>query len=616
MIQQQKATCCGDVIQAVVYILLMLGGGGVPAAKAQDLQVRATASTDTIGPEDQFQLTILVSGRDSGDAELPRLRFPDFQIVSGPNTSTQFQWVNGVSSSTKSFDYILLPRNEGDFTIDPIEVMVRGKNYRATPVHIRVTAGGPRRRAPAPAQRSDPFAEDPGSEQLTSADVFVEAELDHPWVYAGQQVNLAYRLFTRVGVSGLQLQNSPPLNGFWVEDLEVQPDPAGTRVTVNGREYLEYVVKKQALFPTATGRLSIAPSTFAISVNAPGNWFGFFTRSESVYRKSKPVTLEVRPLPVEGKPAGFGNAVGSFNLTASVDKARAVTGEAVSLRVRLEGRGNLKMIPDITLPPLTDFTVYSSKRADNVRPFEGGVIGGDKTWDYVIVPKAPGNQAIPPLSFSYFDAQRQRYETITTSVLSLTVVRGADVTAAVGTTLSGFLKQDLKRQGTDINFIKLSAGRLGSEGMPLYRSVWFYVAAAMPILFNLGVLLYRRERFRQSVNPMLARSRKARRLACQRLKDALQAGRREPRRFYDEAAEALSGYLSDRFNLPGISVTADTLERALAERAVPQQAIRETIACLQECDFGRFVSASPSGEKMQKIAENIRRVVDSLERAS
>ncbi len=587
-------------------------------ARAQDVQVRATASTDTIGLQEQFQLTITISGTDSGEAELPRVRFPDFQVVSGPNVSTQFEWINGRSSSSKSVSYVLIPRKEGTFTIEPVAVTVRGKTVSTEPVRIRVVTGatGATGQQPSPprSQPLDPFGLDrkPSGTRVASTDVFVAAEMDRSSAYPGQQVTLSYHLYTRVGVSGLQLQESPPLNGFWVEDLQVESNPPGNRKTVDGAEYLEYLVKKQALFPTTTGRIGLPPATFAISVKTPGDFFGFFSGNETVYRKSKEIFLEVKPLP-QDRPQGYGNAVGAFNLTSSLDKTNAATGEAVSLRIKLEGRGNLKMIPDIALPPLPEFTVFSAKRVENVRPFESDVIGGDKTWEYVIVPKAPGQQSIPAMSFSYFDPLKDKYETLTTPPLALNVVRGADSAASA---LSGVVKQDLTRQGADINFIKLSAGDLRPRQKPLYESVWFFVIAGIPVASNIAVLLYQRERSKQSFAPALTRSRKARRLALARLKQALRAGRREPKLFYDQAAVAFSGYLADRFRLPEIAVTGDTLEKRLSEKFVPLETIHETISCLQECDFGRFVSASTSAEKLRALAGRMTKTIDLLERAN
>jgi len=583
------------------------------AGWAQDVRVRATVSSDVVEVQDQFQFTITISGPDGADAENPRVRLQDFQVVSGPNVSTQFEWINGRTSGSKSISYILLPRREGHFTIEAAEVSVRGKVFRTEPVRVRVTASPNRPPAQSRTPGVDPFGVEPRSSgnRIAPSDVLVTAELDRPWAYPGQQVTLLYHLYTRVGVSGLQLQENPSLNGFWVEDLNVESNPPGNRKSLDGVEYLEYVVKKQALFPTATGRVSVPPATFAISVKSPGDFFGFFSGAETVYRRTREISLEVRPLPAEDRPQGFAGAVGSFNLVSRLDKPKASTGEAISLQVRLEGRGNLKMIPDLALPTLPEFTVFSSKRTENVRPFEEGIIGGDRTWEYVIVPKAPGLQSIPSLSFSYFDPQKGRYEILTTPALSVSVERGAENASSAGG-LSGVVKQDLTRQGADINFIKVSAGNLQPERKPFYLSSWFYLLAAIPLAFNIAVLLYQRERARQ---PSLTRSRKARRLAVTRLKNALKAGKREPRLFYDQAALAFSGYLADKFGVPEIAVTGDSLERMLSEKSIASEAVKETISCLQECDFGRFVSASSSGEKMRSLAGRIDKAIGLLERA-
>ena len=558
-------------------ILLILLGLLLPAVQAQDVQVSAVLSTDTVGVQDQFQLTVTITGNDSAQAQTPRLpRFQGLRVVAGPSLSTQFQWINGRSTSSKSFIYILLPEKEGQFTIDPIEVAVGARIYKTQSLAVRITSAS---RAPAPSTRSlitDPFGtEEPGRRtQPAGDDVFVSAELDRASAYPGQQVTLTYHLYTQVNVSGLQLQENPPLTGFWVENLEVASKPTGTRKVINGKEYLDYVVKKQALFPNTAGRQKIPSSTFAISVKSTGDFFGFFGQTDTVYRKTKEVGLEVKSLPSQDRPTGFNNAVGSFTLAGELNKSDVATGDAVSLRVKLAGRGNLKEIPDIPLPATPDLTIYSSKREDDVRPVAGDQIGGEKVWEYVIIPKVPGDHTIPALSFSYFDPEHERYETVSTSPLLLKVARGSDAGNAIAG-LSGINKQNLTRQGTDINFIKLSGADLEPRRTPIYYSPWFYLLGALPLLFNIGAFLYQRERARQSGDLVLARSRKAKRLALQRLHKAEKAGRLEPRRFYDEAALALAGYLGDRFNLPEIEVTADNLEHTMEEKAIASETVQE-----------------------------------------
>jgi BatD DUF11 like domain len=587
------------------------------AAWAQEPQVTATVDSATVAIDENLQLTIKISGGSIGDDQYPRVqRLRGFRVMGSPSINTQFQWMNGRSSSSKSFIYTLIPEREGPAAIDPIEVPVGHKTYRTQPISIRVTAASAR--AAPPRRRSlDPFGNDdfrsaPHAARL-GEEVFVTAELDRSSAYPGQQVTLSYHLYTMVGVGGIQLQENPPLTGFWVEDLAVDPSPDGSRKAINGKEYVDYVVKKHALFPNTVGVLKISPSTFAVSVKR-GDFFGLFGQAETLYRKTSEVSLEVKPFPARGRPADFANGVGSFTLTSSLDKTEAAVGDAVALRVKLSGRGNLKMIPDLPLPQMPDFTIYSSKLSDNVRAVEENLIGGDKSWEYVIVPKAPGPQTVPPFTFSYFDPKREAYETVTTPPLDLKVIRRSDDGSSI-TGLSGISKQDLTRQGTDINFIKLSANDLETGPAPIYRSLWFYLAAAIPLLFNIGALLYSRERARESENLPLARSRKARRNSLARLKRAEKIAAQEPRRFYDEAAAALSGYLTDKFNLPEIAVTGDSLERSLKEGRVSPETVRETMVCLQECDFGRFVSASSSAQNMRELAGRIRKIIYSLEQA-
>ena len=585
---------------------------------AQDIQVTASVSTNTAGAQDQFQLTVTVSGADFGDIAPPRLpRLRGFQVVAGPSTSTQFQWINGRSSQSKSFIYILLPEREGQYRIDSIEVAVGDKVYRTEPIDVRVTA-----RSPGPATRmpsfQDPFSETaPDTQQgrPTGDEVFVRAELDRLSAYVGQQVTLSYYLYTQVSVTGLQLQENPPLTGFWVEDLQVDGSPTGERKVVNGREYLAYLVKQQALFPNTAGRLSVPSATFAISAKSVGNFLGLFGQTETLYRKTPEATLEVKPLPLQDRPADFTDAVGSFRLASGINRNEVATGEAVTLQVKLAGEGNLKIIPDFKLPPLPDFTVYASKSTENAAPDPRRQVGGERTWEFVLIPKVPGPHTLPALAFSFFDPARSRYETVTTAPLELKVVRGSGEAGGFGAT-EGTGKTELRRQGTDINYIKLSARALGPAPAPPYRKAWFFLIAAAPLVLNAGLLLYRRERSRQSANLSLARSRRAASVALRRLKQAVREGRKEPKRFYDGAAVAFAGYMEDKFDLPGIAVTGDMLERTLSERGVPPDSVGEVKGCLEACDFGRFVSASPLPATMAALAQRIREAIRTLERHS
>ena len=129
----------------------------VSYAWGQDTQVTASVGSDTVGVQDQFRFTITVSGKDSDSAEAPRISdLQNFEIVAGPNVSSQFQWINGRASSSKSFIYILIPEKEGQFTIDSVEVRVGDAVYKTQPLQIRVTSA-PVQSSPQPQRRIRPI---------------------------------------------------------------------------------------------------------------------------------------------------------------------------------------------------------------------------------------------------------------------------------------------------------------------------------------------------------------------------------------------------------------------------------------------------------------------------
>jgi hypothetical protein len=444
--------------------------------------------------------------------------------------------------------------------------------------------------------------------------LFVRAELDRNSAYLGQQVILAYRFYVllenaqvRINIKGIQLQESPPPPGFWVEDLEIEGAAKREPRVIDGREYQTFVARKRALFATTTGKLKIPSNTFAVSAMVDANNSGIFNDDQTLYCRTLETMLDVKPLPTMLRPSDFTNAVGSFfKLTADIDKTQAVSGENVSLRVKLEGCGNLKMIPDIPIPPLSDVTIDLSKRTDKNQPFPECPGGGEKTWEYALVAGTPGRRTIPSLAFSYFNAAQEKYETVTTPPLSINVVPRADGSADVSDA-----QQNSMRRGSDVSYIKRTAGSLKTKERFLYQNPWFYLPAALSLALNAGALFYQRRRSRLADNAII-QSRRAQHAALTRIQNAEKEGRLEPRRYYDGAAAALSAYLCERFHLAEIELTSDSLDRALSGNSARPEIIEEIKACLQECDFGRFVSASNATDKRAALSERIRRTIDAL----
>src|SRR5262249_9287106 len=234
---------------------------------------------------------------------------------------------------------------------------------------------------------------------------------------------LTYRILTQLPITQVEVKEIPSLNGFWVEEIEVPKNPTAANRVVNGKQYAEYVIKKQALFATKEGNLQIPSATFGLVVRTrSGGLFSLGTQ-ESVFRKTDPISVKVAPLPNEGKPATFSGAVGNFKLSSSIDKSTAETGDALNLKITLSGAGNLKTITEFPLPDLPGFKIYSSKSNDQVA-VRNDVLQGSKSWDYVIIPQAPGKERIPDLKFSYFSPSSKQYRDASAAGLEVAILKG------------------------------------------------------------------------------------------------------------------------------------------------------------------------------------------------
>jgi hypothetical protein len=592
---------------------------GVPGW-AQTTAVMETSAT-TLGVNDQLTLSITISGANANSAGQPdSLPLQGFRIVAGPSVSTQFQWINGQSSSSRTYSYFLLPTQQGDFTLGPFRIATGSGELRTNSVQIKVVAGSsappttPRRNTPWPPSALD----EPDTAQTAVADeVFVTTELDRRRAYPGQQINLTYKVYTQLSISGLELKESPVLKGFWVEDIEVPRNPTPVLEEVRGRQYSAFVVKRQALFANAPGKLEIPPSTFALGVRVrsrdPFSFFNFGT-TEPVYRRTQPVDVTISPFPESGKPANFRNLAGRFTLSAKVDKTEVKAGDAIALTVVLGGAGNFNTVGDLDFPAMPELKVFSAKssvKSDR----SGDRIEGAKSWEYVIVPQSPGVQTIPGLTVHFFNPDSERYETAATSPLAIKVGR-ADGVASPGQRIPQLAQRKLTRQGSDINFIKLSGNP--NDQMPgLYGNPFFYLVLLLPVAANIGMLAYQKHAEKLAGDISLQRQRKAARRALEALKAAaieLKSG--SAATFYSSIGTALTHFISDRYSLPEIDLTSDQIQEKLAERKVQENLIHSTTGLLDRLNFARFAPSQFSIEEARALLEETRNIILELDKTA
>jgi BatD DUF11 like domain len=605
------------ILSRVLVLCCVVGLAGSSDSFAQEPGVTAEVSPNPVGVDEQVSLTITAVG---GGAERPQIpKINGLKLVGGPSVSNQFQWINGQSSSSQSFTYILLPEAEGTVKVPAIAVRAGGKTYHTSEISLKVTkeaTGGsqaPRRRSPFSVFDDMGLDEDSPLRDRTPrrAEVLTVAEVDKRAAFVGEQVTLTYKILTQLPITQVEVKEIPSLNGFWVEEIEVPKNPTATNRIMNGKQYAEYIIKKQALFPTKEGALQIPAATFGLVVRTSSGGFFSLGTQESVFRKTEAMTLKVAPLPEAGKPAMFSGAVGNFKLESVIDKSTAETGDALNLKVTLSGSGNLKTITEFPLPDLPGFKIYSSKSNDQV-VVRNDVLQGNKSWDYVVIPQAPGKERIPDLKFFYFSPTTKQYREARAPGLEVAVLKGKGGMAAEATPTT--LQQGIVKRGSDINYIKLASGPLRDRSKRLYQSAWVWVGLLAPLLFNAGMLFYtsHQARVRQDVKGF--RSRRAGRVAEKRLAEAQNCLKNQQySQFHSILESSIGGYLSDKFNLPQIEITTQQIKRFMDERSLNSHLAEEVASLLEECNFARYAPVQLDRSNLEALYQRAKSAIVRIE---
>ncbi len=403
------------------------------AVVAATFEARVNATR--IGLEDQVQLTItLADATPRGEITMPALT--GLEVVAGPSVSTQVSFVNGAISQSRSYVFLLRPTGVGQATIGPASVQLADGERRTEAITIEVVPGSLLPRRPPPVDpfeemfRRDPFEGFFGrrSPSATPAKLFVEAEASRRQVFVGEPVLLSFYLVTQTSVAGLELAEAPSFSGFWVEELPREENPTPAPVTRDGETYQRFAVMRRLLYPTRAGTLFVPSLTFRVAIPRRIGFFADPTGTGVVTRASEPVEITVLPIPAS--EAEYGGAVGTFRLAASVDRREVQLGEAVQLRVAVEGKGNLKWVDRAPQVEVAGAKVYPPKVVDKLRATPAGLVG-ERAWEFVVVPETAGTLVLPALAFPHFDPSARSVRLAESPPIPITV-RPAAAAAASG----------------------------------------------------------------------------------------------------------------------------------------------------------------------------------------
>lgn len=594
----------GSPLAAIVVL-----GLAASALAAEAPVVTQEVDRTEVGTDDVFVLTVRAIDAPAGSS----LQLPDVPTVETLGTS------RGVQSSIRfggggprvqqisTLTVRMRALKAGKLVLPPAELHAASGVYRSSPVTLSVKSGhvadsrpGAGRPRPDPFGGASPFGDDDENpfdvfrrrqQSAGERDLFLRGEVDKREVYQGEQATLSLWIYARVDLSRVDAVTMPKLDGFWTEDLETPKELSGETRTVDGVAYRAYLLRRLALFPVKSGPREIGPVEADITT-------GFLFAGRREHRASQPLTLKVKPLPA-GAPPGFQpSAVGGWALSAELTSARTELGSPVTLRIAVEGRGNVKdlVLPRPGVPPA--LKLYEPTTTDKTSTVRGR-IQGRRTQEFLVLPQQTGTFEIPALEMAYFDPETHRYERSRTAPLTLAVAPGAG--AGPVASLPGRAEEPAARNVLNASALRpLRVQAVLDRPPPPWRRAWFLALLGLPPLVFAGALAG------QAVQRARARSdpRGEQRRREQRVRGRLGALGNSGQGMDDvafsaEVDGAVAELLSLRLATPVTGLTREALRARLAEAGAPPE-FQARVARLQDaCDEVRF---APGAGRMDRPA--------------
>lgn len=592
-------------------------------AIADEINFTAKANRNKVGTGETVQITYTIN---SNASNFKAPAFNGFKVIGGPNQSSSFQWVNGKTSQSLSISFILLAEKEGNYTFKGATIEAGGKTYTSNEITLEVVKGNPPQQQQQQAQPRqnpffdpfDPFDNQPQQQTQTQNlkdDIYIKVNVDKKSVYLGEQITATYKIYTRVDIVSNSVKKLPALNGFWSQDIDNNGQAQLVKETVDGVPYYVAELKKTILFPQRTGTLEIDPIEMDVVLRLRTN-----NRSRSIFDqffgsyqdvaytvKSKPIKIEVKALPEKSKPVDFTGAVGKFQIESKINKTKLKANEAITLSYILSGKGNIKLIetPKPQFP--SEIESYEPKVKDNINLSAAGV-SGNRTFEYLLIPRYPGIYTIEGLNFSYFDPTTGKYENLKTEDLVIEIEKGDNEEAIVS---SGIAKQDIQVLGSDINFIKsqtiLQQKKDYFIGSPLFYLLWL-----LPIIIFVATWIIRKQYLESLKDTAKVNFKQANKIATKHLAQAKkQMDANAANVFYEEVFKALYDYISFKLNIEKSQLNKESIRERLMRKNVSAESIQKLIDTLDQCEFARF--APSAAIPMQQIYNQAEQCINKLE---
>lgn len=444
----------------------------------------------------------LVNTRSAPNIDPPQV---DGLVFDSPGQRSMTNIVNFERRDELQLTFRVTAEEEGVYRIPGQTLSIRGEEYPVEDVVLRVT----------------PM-------DVSVRDLF-ELVLERPErpFYIGEAVRATLKLRLRETVRA-SLGGMPERTGDAFVQSEWPREPRQGMEIVDARRY-RYAAWDVVIHPVRSGTQTLRYRLPLVYENPERMERDFFGRARSRQERAILTTgnleIEVLHPPEEGRPAAFRNAIGRFEVEASLSDRTVHAGEPITLTVTLSGEGNFERMSPPEFADARGWRVYSPRSRFEADERDPSGLLGRQIFEFLIIPENESVTFVPELAFASFDPETGRYEATLFDPEPVEVLPGirTGVAArdfrAANETFNDFAPPAALRP------IKSLSGGWQSGLSPPVSTARFWAAALVPVLAMGGVSFWMRRRDRRRSDSRHMRLRLLTRTARQNLALAEQAAR-------------------------------------------------------------------------------------------
>lgn len=435
-----------------IGFLLMVTGLNVFAGN-----LTASVDRDTLGLEETFTLVLRYDEQINASPDYELLQ-KDFDILN-TQSGTQMSIVNGSMEASTEWKIALAPKRIGKLLIpsfnidgavsDAIEITVEGKSRKP---------------------------------KDSDNNVSVEIETSVDAAYVQQQIIVTLRLYTTVGLSGIELQ---PMQ---VKDaLVVQLDEKQYQTKINNRPGA-VVETRYAIFPQQSGELIIPSMLYQVSVNQGGRdiWDRFYGNNRNNILRLRTDEQRINVLPAPASAAG-NNWMPAKSLELSehwsTDISALKVGEPVTRTITIKADGlTAGQITPLDVSNIDGVTFYKDQAQTDDQKSPDGVVG-TRTETIAIVPTKEGTFTLPQTEVRWWNNHSQMMETAYLNAVTLKVGSGvASQPATTGSNTIASVDENTSEEPVDTS----AATGANTNQLQIQQvektPVWLYITNLVSLL--------------------------------------------------------------------------------------------------------------------------------------